>query len=137
MHNWNDAVARANGANPNPDRRVEKTDDEWKAQLNDQQYRVTRQAGTEAAFSSEMCSLFEPGVYRCVCCETELFNADNKFDSRCCVRRHLHDPGSQLRHPRKQRGNRPALPTEPELARTNRVCQTQSHAAAPPKPSQL
>jgi peptide-methionine (R)-S-oxide reductase len=82
MHNWNDAVARADGTNPKPDRRVEKTDEEWKAQLNDEQYRVTRQAGTEAAFSSEMCSLFEPGVYRCVCCETELFDANNKFDSR-------------------------------------------------------
>ena len=82
MHNWNDAVARADGTNPKPDRRVEKTDEEWRAQLNDEQYRITRQAGTEAAFSSEMCSLFEPGTYRCVCCETELFNADNKFDSR-------------------------------------------------------
>lgn len=82
MHTWNDVVARADGTNPKPDRRVEKTDEEWRAQLNDEQYRITRQAGTEAAFSSEMCSLFEPGTYRCVCCETELFNADNKFDSR-------------------------------------------------------
>lgn len=82
MHTWNDVVARADGTNPKPDRRVEKTDEEWRAQLNDEQYRITRQAGTEHAFSSEMCSLFEPGTYRCVCCETELFNADNKFDSR-------------------------------------------------------
>lgn len=82
MHTWNDVVARADGTNPKPDRRVEKTDEEWRAQLNDEQYRITRQAGTERAFSSEMCSLFEAGTYRCVCCETELFNADNKFDSR-------------------------------------------------------
>ena len=82
MHTWNDVVARADGTNPKPDRRVEKTDEEWRAQLNDEQYRITRQAGTERAFSSEMCSLFEPGTYRCVCCETELFNADNKFNSR-------------------------------------------------------
>jgi len=82
MHTWNDVVARADGTNPKPDRRVEKTDEEWRVQLNDEQYRITRQAGTERAFSSEMCSLFEPGTYRCVCCETELFNADNKFDSR-------------------------------------------------------
>jgi len=82
MHTWNDVVARADGTNPKPDRRVEKTDEEWRAQLNDEQYRITRQAGTESAFSSEMCNLFEPGIYRCVCCETELFNADNKFDSR-------------------------------------------------------
>ena len=58
-----------------------------------------------------------------------------KLASPCYVRRHLHDPCSQVRHPRKPRGNRPALRTDPELARTIRVCQTRSHAAAPPKPS--
>jgi methionine-R-sulfoxide reductase len=42
---------------------------------------VTRKHGTERAFSSEMCSLFEPGKYRCVCCQTLLFDAETKFDS--------------------------------------------------------
>lgn len=81
MQNWNDVVARARGNNPPPDRRVEKTDAEWRAQLTPEQFRITRLAGTERAFSSDMCSLFEPGIYRCVCCGTELFDAGDKFES--------------------------------------------------------
>ena len=54
---------------------------EWREQLSEEEYRVTRQAGTERAFSSEMCGLFEPGIYACVCCGTELFDANNKFES--------------------------------------------------------
>ncbi len=46
-----------------------------------EQYRVTRQAGTEHPFSSELCSLFEPGLYACVCCSNLLFDAGKKFDS--------------------------------------------------------
>ena len=82
MHTWNDVIARANGDNPAPDRRVEKSNEQWRAQLTNEQYRVTRKAGTEPAFSSEMCSLFEAEIYRCICCETVLFDANNKFDSR-------------------------------------------------------
>lgn len=81
MHTWKDALARARDGNPAPDRRVEKTDAEWRAQLTPDQYRVTRQAGTERAFSSEMCGLFEPGIYACACCGTELFDGGTKFDS--------------------------------------------------------
>lgn len=81
MHQWTDAISRALQGNPAPDRRVEKTPTEWRQQLTTEQFRVTRQAGTERAFSSDMCNLFEPGRYRCVCCGTELFDAENKFDS--------------------------------------------------------
>ncbi|MCL4126663.1 UNVERIFIED_CONTAM: hypothetical protein GTU68_058553 [Idotea baltica] len=49
--------------------------------LTSEQYRVTRCAGTERAFSSSMCSLFEPGIYQCICCETQLFDAQNKYES--------------------------------------------------------
>ncbi len=42
---------------------------------------MTRKAGTERPFSSEMCSLFKPGIYQCVCCETVLFDAGGKFES--------------------------------------------------------
>jgi methionine-R-sulfoxide reductase len=42
---------------------------------------VTRHAGTERPFSSEMCSLFEPGIYACRCCGTVLFDAQQKFES--------------------------------------------------------
>lgn len=58
-----------------------KTDAEWRQQLSPEQYRVTRQAGTERAFSSEMCSLLEPGLYSCLCCDTLLFDASEKFES--------------------------------------------------------
>lgn len=81
MQNWNDVIARASNGNPEPERRVSKTETEWREQLSAEEYRVTRQAGTERAFSSEMCSLFEPGIYACVCCGTELFDAGNKFES--------------------------------------------------------
>lgn len=81
MHNWNDVTLRAAGANPAPPRRVEKTEAQWREQLSPAQYRVTRSAGTEPAFSSAMCSLFEPGIYQCVCCATPLFDATHKFES--------------------------------------------------------
>ena len=61
--------------------RIEKTDAEWRSQLTQEQYRITRQKGTERAFSSAMCSLFEPGLYACVCCDTLLFDAREKFES--------------------------------------------------------
>jgi methionine-R-sulfoxide reductase len=79
--NWNDILNFAKAGNLTPDHRVEKTDAEWRAQLTEQEYRVTRQAGTERAFSSPMCSLFEPGIYACVCCDTVLFDASEKFES--------------------------------------------------------
>ena len=78
---WNDVIKFANDGNPTPDRRVVKTEAEWKAQLSDEEYRVTRQKGTERAFSSEMCGLFQPGLYQCICCDTLLFDANEKFDS--------------------------------------------------------
>lgn len=81
MQNWNDVMARATNGNPEPDQRVSKTEAEWREQLSEEEYRVTRQAGTERAFSSEMCALYEPGIYACVCCGTELFDANHKFES--------------------------------------------------------
>lgn len=81
MLNWNDILRFARDGNPEPDRVVSKTDAEWRAQLSGEQYRVTRQQGTERPFSSAMCTLFEPGLYGCVCCGTLLFDASQKFDS--------------------------------------------------------
>jgi len=81
MLNWNDVIKFANHGNPEPDRRVEKTEDEWRNLLTPEQYRVTREKGTESAFSSAMCSLFEPGRYSCICCDTLLFDASEKFES--------------------------------------------------------
>ena len=79
--NWNDVLGYANHGNPEPPSRVEKTEVEWKAVLTAEQFRLTRLKGTERAFSSEACSLFEPGIYKCVCCKTELFDASSKFES--------------------------------------------------------
>ena len=81
MHDWNLVIERARDGNVAPDRRVHKSDAEWRAQLDPDVYRVTRQAATERAFSSGMCALFEPGTYGCACCGTPLFDAGTKFES--------------------------------------------------------
>ena len=62
-------------------KKITKTDAEWQAQLTPEQYRITRQAGTEMAFSGEYFDLKDQGVYHCVCCGTPLFISDNKYDS--------------------------------------------------------
>ncbi len=61
--------------------KLTKSDDEWRAQLSDEQYRVTRQAGTEPAFTGEYHDCKRPGTYRCVCCGEPLFRSDEKYDS--------------------------------------------------------
>ena len=81
ISDWNEVLRLAEGDAPVPPRRVERTDDEWRERLTPDQFRVTRQQGTERPFSSEMCSRFEPGRYGCVCCDTVLFDADEKFES--------------------------------------------------------
>lgn len=81
MLTWTEVLDRARRGNPPPPRRVERSADEWRAQLTPAQFHVTRQHGTERAFSSEMCSRFEPGQYACICCDTLLFDADTKFES--------------------------------------------------------
>jgi len=81
MIDWNKALELAQKGNLKPERRVEKTEQEWKSQLSPEEFRVTRQHGTERAFSSEMCTAFEPGKYACLCCDTLLFDSAEKFDS--------------------------------------------------------
>jgi methionine-R-sulfoxide reductase len=81
MLKWADVIKLADRGNPEPPRRLERSDAEWRAQLSPEAYHVTRRKGTEAPFSSEMCSLFEPGQYACVCCGTLLFDSGDKFES--------------------------------------------------------
>ena len=64
-------------------REVEKTDAEWRAQLDATQYEVARQAGTEPAFTGKYWDHWEPGQYHCVGCGTPLFEAATKFDAGC------------------------------------------------------
>lgn len=82
MLNWNDIIKIVNRGNPEPPRRVEKSDREWKLLLSPESYFVTRDKGTERRHTSEMCNLFEPGEYRCICCETPLFDSKEKFHSK-------------------------------------------------------
>jgi peptide-methionine (R)-S-oxide reductase len=61
--------------------KVVKSEQEWREQLTPEQFEVTRRKGTERAFTGAYHASHEPGVYRCVCCGSELFSSDAKFDS--------------------------------------------------------
>jgi peptide-methionine (R)-S-oxide reductase len=60
-----------------------KTDAEWKRELTPEQYRVLREAGTEAPFSGKLLHNKEEGTYSCAACATPLFKSETKFDSGC------------------------------------------------------
>ncbi len=61
--------------------KIVKTDAEWRAQLSPEQYHVTREKGTERAFSGKYADTKDAGTYVCVCCGNPLFDSDTKFDS--------------------------------------------------------
>jgi peptide-methionine (R)-S-oxide reductase len=63
------------------DAKIGKTDAQWRAQLSALAYSVTRQAGTEVAFSGEYASNHTDGIYRCICCDTALYDSKTKFES--------------------------------------------------------
>jgi peptide-methionine (R)-S-oxide reductase len=78
---WIDVLQRAKVGNLTPPARVEKTDEEWKEILSNEEYFVTRLKGTERAFTGAYCEAHEPGLYACRCCGTVLFDSRTKFES--------------------------------------------------------
>ena len=64
-------------------RKIEKTDAEWRAQLSPEEYQVTRQKGTERAYTGRYWDCHEAGQYKSTCCGAELFSSEHKFDSGC------------------------------------------------------
>jgi len=61
--------------------KVVRSPDQWRDQLTPEQYRICREKGTERAFTGEYYHNHKPGTYRCVCCGTELFTSEAKYDS--------------------------------------------------------
>lgn len=61
--------------------KVVKTDRQWRKLLTTEQYRITRQKGTEAPFSGKYWDFKEKGIFKCVCCGNDLFSSETKFDS--------------------------------------------------------
>ena len=61
--------------------KVEKTDEQWREQLTEDEYRITRQHGTEPAFSGNYYNNKDEGNYQCICCHQPLFSSHEKYDS--------------------------------------------------------
>lgn len=81
MIKWKDVQEYAKNGTPEPPRRVEKSEEEWKKELTPEQFRITRKHGTERAGTGEYCEAHTPGLYACACCGTELFDSSEKFES--------------------------------------------------------
>lgn len=60
-----------------------RTEDEWRERLTPEQFEVCRNKGTERAFTGEYYNCKDDGIYRCVCCGSELFDSETKYDSGC------------------------------------------------------
>ena len=61
--------------------KISKTDEEWREQLTEEQFHVTRKHGTERAFSGRFDKHYDAGTYLCICCGTPLFSSETKFNS--------------------------------------------------------
>ncbi|MFN3402759.1 MAG: peptide-methionine (R)-S-oxide reductase MsrB [Cytophagaceae bacterium] len=81
MLTWIDVIRYAQNQNPVPDKRVEKSEEEWRQLLTAEQFRIARLKGTEGPFTGQYCHAHEPGKYSCICCGTLLFDSKEKFDS--------------------------------------------------------
>lgn len=81
MLTWKNIINFTMKGNPEPEKRVEKSDAEWREQLTPEQYRITRTKGTEAPGTGALCSVYEKGQYNCICCNTPMFDSTIKFSS--------------------------------------------------------
>ena len=81
MLTWKEIIHFATKGTPAPIKRVEKTEAEWQELLEPEEFRVTRQKGTERPHTGALCSIYDAGQYNCICCKTPLFDATIKFDS--------------------------------------------------------
>lgn len=81
MLTWKDIINFSVKGNLQPDKRVEKTEEEWRQILTPEQFRIARNKGTEAPHSGELCSTHDAGKYSCICCDTPLFDSTIKFNS--------------------------------------------------------
>ena len=82
MIKWNSILDFDKNGNPTPDKRVEKSDSEWRTFLTEEEYRITREHGTEPAGSGDLCYRYDEGVYNCKCCDTPLFDSTIKYESK-------------------------------------------------------
>ena len=82
MLTWKNIINFTVNGNPKPDRRVEKTDAEWKSELTQDQYRIARKKGTEAPGTGALCGVYEAGQYNCICCGSPLFDSSIKYESK-------------------------------------------------------
>jgi peptide-methionine (R)-S-oxide reductase len=81
MITWKSIINFTVNGNPTPSKRVEKTEEEWSQLLTPEQFRITRLKGTERPHTGALCSIFDEGIYQCVCCQTDLFDSTIKFNS--------------------------------------------------------
>ena len=79
--NWNDVIKYSNAGSPQADKRVKKSEEEWKSILTPSQFGITRLKGTERPGSGALCNAHDAGMYSCICCGTLLFDSTIKFDS--------------------------------------------------------
>ncbi|WP_207423434.1 peptide-methionine (R)-S-oxide reductase MsrB [Desertivirga brevis] len=81
MLRWIDVIKYSKYGNPEPVKRIEKSDEEWRMLLTEEQFRITRLKGTEKPYSGMYCRSYEPGQYACVCCRSLLFDSVDKYNS--------------------------------------------------------
>lgn len=81
MLKWENVLYFSDNGNPKPDKRVEMPEEYWKEILTIEQYRITRNKGTERAGSGALCSSHDAGKYSCICCDTLLFDSSIKYES--------------------------------------------------------